>query len=148
MTELLPPVERGRYVHWTVRIDQAVQAGLNGQAIEPMTRREFMEQQTRDVGADPNEGIADVWLDEEADLVTMVLDPKTAAVVMYAARLMASDMEAHSREVLDVAGKLPEGSYGRQNREEIASRRGRVARRLRVLERAYQDVIDKEFWGI
>ena len=149
MTEIaVRPDGHPGYVHKSVRLERAVQAGLGGQALEPMTRREFLEQQSRDVGADPNEGIADVWYDEEADLVTMVLDPKTAAVIMYAARQFAADREAHAREVHTVADQMPDDSYGKVNRLEIVSRNERVARRLRVLETAYRDVIDRDYFGI
>jgi hypothetical protein len=41
------------------------------------------------------------------------------------------------REVERSGRSLPEGSYGRRNREAIATRETRVAARLRAVEHAY-----------
>jgi hypothetical protein len=38
---------------------------------------------------------------------------------------------------------LPEGSYGRRNRQAIAARETRVAARLRAVERAYRIAIER-----
>lgn len=148
MSELaLRPDGHPGYVHHSVRLEQAVRDQMDGQVIQPMTYREFLEQQTRDVSADPNDGIADVFYDEEAGLITFTMDTRVAGIVIHAVRQLAAEKEAHKREVMAVAERMPEGSWGRKNREEIATRLGRIARPCRSLERAYQDVIDKEYFG-
>ena len=50
----------------------------------------------------------------------------------------ADEREAHLREVERSGRSLPEGSYGRRNREAIAARETRVAARLRAVEHAYR----------
>ena len=42
------------------------------------------------------------------------------------------------------ADSLPEGSYGRRNRQAIAARETRVAARLRAVEQAYRTAIDRD----
>jgi hypothetical protein len=50
----------------------------------------------------------------------------------------AADREAHMREVAHSAAEnLPQNTYGRLNRQEIAAREMRIATRLRAVERAY-----------
>jgi hypothetical protein len=39
---------------------------------------------------------------------------------------------------------LPEGSYGRRNRQAIATREARVAARLRAVEHAYRMTIERD----
>jgi hypothetical protein len=39
---------------------------------------------------------------------------------------------------------LPEGSYGRRNRQAIAARETRVATRLRAVEHAYRTAIERD----
>lgn len=148
MTELMPGLGPGYYVHPAVRLERAIVEKMDGQVIEHMSRQEFREQCERDVAADPNSGMAIVYPDEERGTVTMVMDERTAAVVIHAVRAFTSDKEAHAREVLAVAERMPEGSYGRKNREEIATRSGRVGRLGRMVVDAYQKVIDKEYWGM
>ena len=69
------------------------------------------------------------------------MDEITANLVMFAVATYAGDREAHAREVDRFGQALPEGSYGRQNREAIAARELSAARRLRGVERAYQRAI-------
>ena len=59
---------------------------------------------------------------------------------MFALAAHADEREAHVREVERFGATLPEGSYGRRNRQAIAARETRVAARLRAIEHAYQAV--------
>jgi hypothetical protein len=54
---------------------------------------------------------------------------------MHAIAAHAGEREAQVREVERSGQALPEGSYGRQNRQAIAAREARVAARLRAVER-------------
>jgi hypothetical protein len=63
---------------------------------------------------------------------------------MYAIAAYAGDREAHGREVELFGQKLPEGSYGRQNRQVIAARETRVAARLRAIEHAYRAATERD----
>ena len=47
------------------------------------------------------------------------------------------------REVERFGQSLPEGPYGRRNRQAIAAREVRVAARLRAVEQAYRMVIER-----
>ena len=57
---------------------------------------------------------------------------------MFAIAAHASEREAHLREVEQSGHSLPEGSYGRRNRQAIAARETRIASRLRAVEQAYR----------
>jgi hypothetical protein len=61
----------------------------------------------------------------------------TANVALFAIAAHADEREAHIREVERSGQNLPEGSYGRRNRQAIAARETRVAARLRAVEQAY-----------
>ena len=74
--------------------------------------------------------------DPETGTVTLVLDATTASVAMFAVAAHAGEREAHVREVERSGRSLPEGSYGRRNRQAIAARETRVAARLRAVEQA------------
>ena len=74
----------------------------------------------------------------ETQTVTLVLDTTTANAVMFAIAAHADEREAHIREVQSYAQTLPEGSYGRRNRQAIATRETRIAARLRAVEHAYR----------
>jgi hypothetical protein len=63
---------------------------------------------------------------------------------MFAIAAHAEEREAHIREVQSYGQTLPEDSYGRRNRQAIATRETRVAARLRVVERAYQIAIERD----
>jgi hypothetical protein len=76
--------------------------------------------------------------DPETGTVTLVLDATTASIAMFALAAHADEREAHIREVERSGASLPEGSYGRRNRQAIAARETRVATRLRAIEHAYQ----------
>jgi hypothetical protein len=56
---------------------------------------------------------------------------------MFALAAHADEREAHAREVERAGATLPEGSYGRANRQAIAVRGTPVATRLRAIEHAY-----------
>jgi hypothetical protein len=78
--------------------------------------------------------------DPETGTVTLVLDVTTASIAMFALAAHADEREAHIREVEQFGADLPEGSYGRRNRQAIAARETRVATRLRAIQHAYQAV--------
>jgi hypothetical protein len=76
--------------------------------------------------------------DPETQTVSLVLDATTANIAMFAIAAHADEREAHVREVERSSRSLPEGSYGRRNREAIAARETRIAARLRAVEQAYR----------
>jgi len=76
--------------------------------------------------------------DPESQTVILILDATTANSAMFAIAAHADEREAHVREVERFVQNLPDGSYGRRNREAIAAREARVASRLRAVEHAYR----------
>ena len=62
---------------------------------------------------------------------------------MFAIAAHADEREAHIREVERSGRSLPEGSYGRRNRQAIAARETRIAARLRAVEQAYRTAIER-----
>jgi hypothetical protein len=74
--------------------------------------------------------------DPETGTLTLVLDATTAGIAAFAIAAHADEREAHIREVERAAATLPEGSYGRRNRQVIAARETRIAVRLRAVEHA------------
>ena len=82
--------------------------------------------------------------DPETQTVSLVLDATTANIAMFAIAAHADEREAHLREVERSGQHLPEGSYGRRNRQAIAARETRVATRLRAVEHAYRTAIECE----
>jgi hypothetical protein len=81
--------------------------------------------------------------DPETQTVSLVLDDTTANIALFAIAAHADEREAHVREVERSGRSLPEGSYGRRNRQAIAARETRVAARLRAVEQAYRTAIDR-----
>ncbi|HEX2745567.1 MAG TPA: hypothetical protein VHN16_14340 [Streptosporangiaceae bacterium] len=75
--------------------------------------------------------------------VSLVLDEATASIALFAMAAHADEREAHVREVERHGQTLPEDSYGRRNRQAIATRETRVAARLRAVERAYRIAIER-----
>jgi hypothetical protein len=73
---------------------------------------------------------------QDRGTVTLVLDATTANVAMFALAAHADEREAHVREVERSGRNLPEGSWGRRNRQAIAVRETRIAARLRAVEQA------------
>ena len=82
--------------------------------------------------------------DTQTQTVTLVLDATTGDIAMFAIAAHADEREAHVREVERFGQDLPEGSYGRRNRQAIAVRETRVAARLRVIEHAYRTAIEHD----
>jgi hypothetical protein len=82
--------------------------------------------------------------DPDTQTVTLVLDATTASIAMFALAAHADEREAHVREVERLGASLPEGSYGRRNRQAIAARETRVAARLRAVEQAYRTTIERD----
>jgi hypothetical protein len=81
--------------------------------------------------------------DPETQTVSLVLDDTTATIALFAIAAHADEREAHLREVERSGRNLPEGSYGRRNRQAIAARETRVAARLRAVEQAYRAAIER-----
>ena len=63
---------------------------------------------------------------------------------MFALAAHADEREAHVREVERFGASLPEGSYGRRNRQAIAARETRIATRLRAVEHAYRTAAERD----
>jgi hypothetical protein len=82
--------------------------------------------------------------DPDTQMVTLVLDAATANAALFAIAAHADEREAHVREVQRYGSTLPEGSYGRRNRQAIAARETRVAARLRAVEQAYRVAINRD----
>lgn len=76
--------------------------------------------------------------------ITLILDASTANIAMFAIAAHAEEREAHVREVERYGRTLPEGSYGRRNRQAIAARETQVAIRLRAVEQAYRTATDRD----
>ena len=75
--------------------------------------------------------------------VSLILDEATASIALFAVAAHAGEREAHVREVERYSQTLPEGSYGRRNRQAIAARETRIAARLRAVEQAYRIAIER-----
>jgi hypothetical protein len=71
-------------------------------------------------------------------VITISMDAATASIAIFAIATNASDREAYARETERFSQGLPEGSYGKANRQAIAARETQAAARLRAIERAYQ----------
>ena len=82
--------------------------------------------------------------DPDSHTVSLILDVSTANAAIFAIAAHADEREAHIREVEQFGQSLPEGSYGRRNREAIAARETRVASRLRAVERACRTAIEHD----
>jgi len=82
--------------------------------------------------------------DPQTQTVSFILDAATANIVLFAIAGHAGEREAHLREVERSGQDLPEGSYGRRNRQAIAARETRIAARLRAVEQAYRTAIDRD----
>ena len=82
--------------------------------------------------------------DPDSQTVSLILDATTANTVIFAVAAHADEREAHVREVEQFGQSLPEGSYGRRNRQAIAARETRVAARLRTVERAYRTASERD----
>jgi hypothetical protein len=120
-------------------IDRAdvVLAGLRERVTQ---RRGLLEPTWPD--AEGPQVIAQASRDLQSRTVSLIMDAATANITMFAVSAYAGDREAHVREVEQSGEKLPENSYGRRNRQAIATREARVAARLRAIERAYRTAIE------
>jgi hypothetical protein len=88
--------------------------------------------------------LALVRRDPQSQTVSIVLDTTTANIALHAIAANADEREAHVREVERFGQSLPDGSYGRRNRQAIAARETRVAARLRAVEQAYQIAVERD----
>jgi hypothetical protein len=95
-------------------------------------------------GAEGPRPVALASRDPESQTVTIVLDATTASAAIFAIAAHADEREAHIREVQRYGQTFPEGSYGRRNRQAIATREARIATRLRAVEHAYRAAIDRD----
>ncbi len=82
--------------------------------------------------------------DPDSQTVSLILDASTASTAIFALATYADEREAHIREVERYGQSLPEGSYGRRNRQAIAARETRIAARLRAVEHAYRMAIERD----
>ena len=82
--------------------------------------------------------------DAQSQTVSFILDATTANIALFAIAGHADEREAHLNEVERSGQNLPEGSYGRRNRQAIAARETRIAARLRAVEQAYRTAIDRD----
>ena len=82
--------------------------------------------------------------DPGSQIVSLVLDATTASIAIFAITAHAGEREAHIREVERFGQNLPEGSYGRRNRQAIAARETRIAARLRAVAHAYRMTIERD----
>jgi hypothetical protein len=82
--------------------------------------------------------------DRQTQAVSLVLDATTANIALFAIAAHADEREAHVREVERSGRTLPEGSYGRRNRQAIAARETRVASRLRAVEKAWRTATERD----
>ena len=82
--------------------------------------------------------------DPQTQTVSFILDATTANIALFVIAGQVGEREAHLREVQQHAQDLPEGSYGRANRQAIADRETRIATRLRAIEHAYRTAIEHD----
>lgn len=94
-------------------------------------------------GADGPQVLAVARHDPRHRTVTLILDETSASIAAHAIAAHAVEREAHAREVAQFGQNLPEGSYGRRNRQVIAARETRVAARLREIDRAYREAVER-----
>ena len=82
--------------------------------------------------------------DPHSQITVLVLDSVTADAAIYAIAAHAEEREARLRKVQLSGQNLPEGSYGRTNRQLIADRETRIAARLRAVEHEYHAAIERD----
>jgi len=75
--------------------------------------------------------------------VSLILDA-TTNITMFAIPAHADERDAHLREVERSGRSLPEGSYGRRNRQATAGGETRIATRLRAVEQAYRTATEHD----
>ena len=144
-----PWPNRDGYIHRSAALRLAIQAQYDQVGpIVPLSHEAALELHSRDVGANFDEPMASVYPNHERGTIAIVTDVRTCAVIMYSVRLHAASAEAHAREVRLLAERFPDGSYGRENRLQIAIRQERIARRARAVERAYLEASDTAWHGL
>ena len=124
--------------------DQIDQADMVLAGLRERVRQRHGQPEPTWPDADGPQVIAVARRDPWGRTVSLIMDAATANITMYAVSAYAGDREAHVREVEQSGEKLPENSYGRQNRQAIAAREARVAARLRAIERAYRTAIEHD----
>lgn len=117
----------------------------NGQLVKttPEVVQPARERQPRADTFAAREVLANVYHDPIRHTVTLLLDERHAAAVIYAVQALAADYEAHAREVRAAAATLPPESYGHTNRQFIAIRHERIASRLRRVESNYRTEVNE-----
>ena len=96
------------------------------------------------VGHQHQHPIAMARYDPASRTYGFIFDADTAKAAIHAITLNPLDREARTREVEHERLDFPRQSYGRRNREAIASREARTASRLRAIERAYRTAADPD----
>jgi hypothetical protein len=124
--------------------DQIDRADVMLADLRERTKNDLAPRQRAEPQADGPQVIAMARRDPQGRTVTIVLDAATANVAMYAITAHAREREAHLREVERYGQTLPDGSYGRANRQAIAAREARLAARLRAIEHAYRTALDPD----
>jgi hypothetical protein len=110
------------------RRDQVLDSRLHPQQPQPALRGEQF--------------IAMACYEPDSQTISLILDTATANAAIHAISTSAADREARTREIQHTAQNLPDGTYGRHNRETIAARETQTAARLRAIEHAYRAAID------
>jgi hypothetical protein len=158
---LRSPLHQTRFL--TVKLSQYVAArGANRDPIsddfaatcDQMDRTDVMlldfRERLKDGGGFPEPGppdspqrpVAMTRYDPATRTFRFVLDADTANAAIHAITIDALEREARAREVQLNSQYLPEDTYGRNNREDIALRETQIATRLRAIERAYRTALD------
>jgi hypothetical protein len=81
--------------------------------------------------------------DDATQTVTFIIDTTTASAVIHAIGVNAMECEARIRRTQQQGQDLPEGSYGKENRETVVVvRERRLAAGLRAVEQAYRITLE------
>ena len=139
---------RGKDVGWVGRNFGAACDQIDRADLMLAEMHERALQGRRDPAASPEPDgrqiIALAQANPDSRTVSLILDEATASIALFAVAAHADEREAHVREVELYGQTLPEGSYGRRNRQAIAARETRIAARLRAVEQAYRMAIERD----
>jgi hypothetical protein len=124
--------------------DQIDRADVMLAGLRERARQGLVSPQSARPEPDGQQVIALARRDPQGCTVSLILDAATANIALFAIAAHADEREAHLREIKRSGQNLPEGSYGRRNRETIAARETRVATRLRAVEHAYRTAIERD----